>query len=312
MPPDAAGDRRLIRCPHVDHRACHCRRACAARAGAPSGTGAGRGSGWRSRLRPAAAGLAGPALGDSAAHRALAPADRDARPARRSGVPVRIGSIAASQRRLGRRRSSCATWCCSTRSGARRCGCRACGGALAALAAASAGSVELRLAQLLIDGARLEVRRDAAGPPVRRRAGLSAARRRATASGAADWFFRQHEFVDPRRHAALDRRAARRAAAGASDVDWWCATRCCATAAPGRHAAGRLGRALQPARRVHPAAARAQPATGSAGAGSVYADLPRADLRQLRRYVDLPFELSEGVGALRAWLDLRDGQAARR
>lgn len=42
--------------------------------------------------------------------------------------------------------------------------------------------------------------------------------------------------------------------------------------------------------------------------GSVYAELPRADLRELRRHVTLPFELSEGMGALRAWLDVRDGE----
>ncbi|MFN3860002.1 MAG: YhdP family protein [Roseateles sp.] len=42
--------------------------------------------------------------------------------------------------------------------------------------------------------------------------------------------------------------------------------------------------------------------------GQLYAELPRADLRQLRRHVDLPFQLSEGDGAVRAWADIRDGQ----
>ncbi|CAM3772595.1 YhdP family protein [Roseateles saccharophilus] len=42
--------------------------------------------------------------------------------------------------------------------------------------------------------------------------------------------------------------------------------------------------------------------------GQLYADLPRADLSQLRRHVDLPFQLSEGDGAVRAWADLKDGQ----
>ncbi len=42
--------------------------------------------------------------------------------------------------------------------------------------------------------------------------------------------------------------------------------------------------------------------------GELYADLPRADLRQLRRHVDLPFQLSEGDGAVRAWGQIRDGQ----
>ena len=42
--------------------------------------------------------------------------------------------------------------------------------------------------------------------------------------------------------------------------------------------------------------------------GSAYAELPRADVSELRRRVTLPFELSEGDGALRGWFDLRDGQ----
>jgi len=43
--------------------------------------------------------------------------------------------------------------------------------------------------------------------------------------------------------------------------------------------------------------------------GQLYVDLPRADLRELRRHVDLPFELDEGDGALRAWVDVQRGQA---
>ncbi|MFG6467908.1 YhdP family protein [Roseateles sp. BYS87W] len=42
--------------------------------------------------------------------------------------------------------------------------------------------------------------------------------------------------------------------------------------------------------------------------GQLYADLPRADLRQLRRHVDLPFQLTEGDGAVRAWGQIKDGQ----
>ena len=42
--------------------------------------------------------------------------------------------------------------------------------------------------------------------------------------------------------------------------------------------------------------------------GELYAELPRADLRQLRRHVDLPFQLSEGDGAVRAWGQIKDGQ----
>ncbi|MBI3348924.1 MAG: TIGR02099 family protein [Burkholderiales bacterium] len=42
--------------------------------------------------------------------------------------------------------------------------------------------------------------------------------------------------------------------------------------------------------------------------GQLFAELPRADLSQLRRHVDLPFQLSEGDGAVRAWGQIKDGQ----
>src|SRR5664279_1651046 len=45
--------------------------------------------------------------------------------------------------------------------------------------------------------------------------------------------------------------------------------------------------------------------------GSVFADLPRADVRELRRHVSLPFELSEGDGALRGWFELKNGLPER-
>ena len=41
--------------------------------------------------------------------------------------------------------------------------------------------------------------------------------------------------------------------------------------------------------------------------GLAFVELPRADLSQLRHHADLPFELSEGLGALRGWFELRDG-----
>lgn len=42
--------------------------------------------------------------------------------------------------------------------------------------------------------------------------------------------------------------------------------------------------------------------------GQLFAELPQADLSQLRRHVDLPFQLSEGDGALRAWAEVAAGQ----
>ncbi len=42
--------------------------------------------------------------------------------------------------------------------------------------------------------------------------------------------------------------------------------------------------------------------------GTLYAELPYADVRQLQRHVELPLELTRGEGALRAWLDIDRGQ----
>ena len=40
--------------------------------------------------------------------------------------------------------------------------------------------------------------------------------------------------------------------------------------------------------------------------GTLYADLPRGDVAQLKRHVDLPFELAGGQGSLRLWLDFQN------
>ena len=42
--------------------------------------------------------------------------------------------------------------------------------------------------------------------------------------------------------------------------------------------------------------------------GTLYADLPRVDLSELRRYVDVGVELTQGRGAMRAWVDVTRGQ----
>ena len=41
--------------------------------------------------------------------------------------------------------------------------------------------------------------------------------------------------------------------------------------------------------------------------GTLYSELPSADLRQLKQYITLPFALQEGFGAARAWVDIREG-----
>ena len=42
--------------------------------------------------------------------------------------------------------------------------------------------------------------------------------------------------------------------------------------------------------------------------GTVYAELPAADVQSLKRHVDLPFQLTSGHGALRAWVEVRNGE----
>jgi uncharacterized protein YhdP len=51
----------------------------------------------------------------------------------------------------------------------------------------------------------------------------------------------------------------------------------------------------------------ARPGDLSRWSGRLHADLPEADLAELRAYVGLPFELREGHGALRAWTEVRSG-----
>lgn len=43
--------------------------------------------------------------------------------------------------------------------------------------------------------------------------------------------------------------------------------------------------------------------------GTAYADLPRADVGTLRQHATLPFDLNQGQGALRAWVELDEGRA---
>ena len=42
--------------------------------------------------------------------------------------------------------------------------------------------------------------------------------------------------------------------------------------------------------------------------GTFYADLPRGDVAQLKHYVDTPFALDSGQGAVRLWLDFQNDQ----
>ncbi len=181
----------------------------------------------------------------------------------------------------------------------------------AALSPRSVLALEPRFSQLLIDGASLDVRRDANGRLSV--AGLDfggAAGSSDDDDATAEWFFHQEEFViragtlrwiDDMRQAPpltlgdvalVVRNSLRR---HEMRID--------ATPPPGWGERFSLrGRFTQPL--------FAKSSDWHRWSGSAYVDLPRADVRELRRHVSLPFELSEGNGALRGWFDVKEGEPA--
>ncbi|WAC74481.1 YhdP family protein [Roseateles sp. SL47] len=181
----------------------------------------------------------------------------------------------------------------------------------ASLSARSLLALELRFSQLLLDSPELLLRRDAQGRVYV--AGLSVDENSQNASAsddAADWFFQQHEFVIL--HGRIRWVDELRQAPPLELFD--------------------LNLVLRNGLRRHQLRLDATPPAGwgqrfslrgqftqslleRPGAlqhwsGQLFADLPRTDVRELRRYLDLPFELNEGDGALRAWLDMEKGQAS--
>ncbi|HSW07887.1 YhdP family protein [Aquabacterium sp.] len=178
----------------------------------------------------------------------------------------------------------------------------------AALSVPSLLAFHLRFEQLLIDDARLEVRRDAQGRI--HVAGMDVEGDAMADGGAlADWFFEQHEFVI--RRGALRWVDEQRNAPplALSDVQLVLRNRL-------RSHELRLD-ATPPAawgERFTLSARARQPLLARAGdwqrwRGTLHADLPQATVAELRRHVDLPFELSQGRGALRAWVDFDQGLA---
>ena len=165
-----------------------------------------------------------------------------------------------------------------------------------------------RLSQLYIEDARLLVRRDAAGHlhvgglDLAARATVSSADEAAT----LDWFFSQEEIV-LRRGAVRwidEQRAA--PALELTDVD--------VVLRNGLRSHDMRVDATPPADwgdRFSLRARTRQPLFSYAGdwrrwTGTLYADLPRGDVAQLKRHVDLPFQLDGGQGSLRLWLDFQN------
>jgi uncharacterized protein YhdP len=171
---------------------------------------------------------------------------------------------------------------------------------------ARCSALTLRFEQVLIEGARLEVRRDGAGRW--HVAGLDW--EGSVGSGdtrARDWLLAQHEFVvlNAELHWTDERSGAPPLALTQLDLVLrnglrQHALRLDATPPPG------WGKRFSLRGRF------SQPLLAPAGelrrwSGTLFAEFPQADIAELRRHLVLPVELGEGDGALRAWVDIDDG-----
>ena len=178
---------------------------------------------------------------------------------------------------------------------------------VASLSPRSLLDLDLRFEQLLIDGAELEARRDALGRITI--AGLDFGAKGGTDDGAAaDWFFKQGEFVI--RGGALRWTDEQRAAPPLALTDVQLVVR----NGVRRHEmrldatppAGWGDRFSLQGSFTAPLLSRGADWRG--WSGTAYVDLPRADVRELRQHVNLPFDLSEGNGALRGWFEIKNGE----
>ncbi len=177
-----------------------------------------------------------------------------------------------------------------------------------ALSPQSLLALTLRFEQILIDGARLDVRRDVHGRW--HVAGLDwDSRIEGADTRARDWFLRQHEFVVRRAELHWTDERSGVPPLVLSELDLVLRNGL-------RSHALRLDATPPPAwgQRFSVRGRFNQPLLAPAGelgrwSGTLYAEFPQANAAALRRHVTLPFELGEGVGALRAWVDIADGRA---
>lgn len=172
--------------------------------------------------------------------------------------------------------------------------------------AASLANLELRLSQLLIEGARLEVRRSAEGQIFV--AGLALTEPDPEQrEGAADWILHQGEIAI--RGATLrwsdELRGAPPLELSAVDLVLRNSLR--------RHRM-RLDATPPPdwGQPLHLRAEFDRPLLARSAewrrwSGEAFLDAPRADAKRLGEYIDLPFEIERGEGALRIWIELHEG-----
>lgn len=178
----------------------------------------------------------------------------------------------------------------------------------AAVSARSLLSFEPRFEQLLIDGAELDIRRDPKGRISVAGLDFSSTNDSGDGSAIADWFFNQGEFVI--RGGALRWTDEQRGAAPLALRDLQLVVRNGL-----RTHSFRLDATPPPewGERFSASGRFSQPLLANSGdwrrwSGQAHVSLPRADVRELRQHVALPFELSEGDGALRGWFELKDGR----
>lgn len=165
----------------------------------------------------------------------------------------------------------------------------------------------LHFAQLHVDGAQLEVRRDAQGHW--HVGGLDLAQTASLdGSQGLDWFFEQTELVI--RHGRLrwvdETRQAEPLLLTNADLVLRNGLRRHDLRLDADPPVGWGQRFSLRARFTQPLLARA--GDWQRWSGSLYAAFPQADVAQLQHYGDLPFALHQGEGALRLWLDLQSGQ----
>ncbi|HMO45109.1 MAG TPA: YhdP family protein [Rubrivivax sp.] len=176
-----------------------------------------------------------------------------------------------------------------------------------ALAPQSLLALTLRFEQVLIDGARLEVRRDAAGRWHVAGFALDQAGDGRNEARARDWLLQQREVVvrNAELHWDDERSGAPPVALTQLELVLRNGLR--------RHAL-RLDATPPPdwGERFSLRGRFSQPLLAPAGDwsrwhGTLFAEFPQADAAALRRHLELPLELGEGEGALRAWVDIADG-----
>ncbi len=178
----------------------------------------------------------------------------------------------------------------------------------AALSLPSLLALRLRFSQLLIEDARLDVRRDASGRLFVGGLALGSGGPALAGDDTADWLFEQQEILV--RGGTLRWLDAQRQAPvlALADVQLLLRNR-------GRRHALRLDATPPPdwGDRFTIVGEARGALLSRAGdwrrwKGSLHAHLPRADVAQLRRHVALPVDLQQGRAALRGWIDWDRGQ----